>query len=252
MKYSFNLSGQVSIVTGAAKGIGKAIAFALASNGATVLMNDYCSEDVLQSAADEINSVSGELCVPYRFDAGNPNEVKSFYNSVFKSYKRVDILVNNAGILRDNYLPMVSEADIASTYNSNVFSVMYNTQYASRLMARNDGGSIINLASIIGRFGNTGQTVYGGSKAAVIGITLSAAKELASQNIRVNAIAPGFIESDMTKNLSVEVFQERINSVKMGRIGTPEDVAKVALFLASDLSQYVTGQVIGVDGGMII
>ncbi len=252
MKYSFNLSGKVSIVTGAAKGIGKAIALALASNGATVLINDYCSEELLQSTAEEINSISGNLCIPYRFDAGNPSEVKSFYNSVFKSFKRADILVNNAGVLRDNFLPMVSEADIASTYNSNVYSVMYNTQYASRLMARNDGGSVINLASIIGRFGNTGQTVYGGSKAAVIGITMSAAKELAPQKIRVNAIAPGFIESDMTTNLPDEIFQERIKSVRMGRIGTPDDIAKVALFLASDLSEYVTGQVIGVDGGMII
>ena len=134
----------------------------------------------------------------------------------------------------------------------NVFASLYHMQYAARLMTRNNAGSIINIASIIGRFGNAGQTVYGASKAAVIGATQSAAKELAPQSIRVNAIAPGFIDTDMVHQLAEDKFRERLASIRMGRIGQPADIANAALFLASDLSAYVTGQVLGVDGGMIV
>lgn len=158
----------------------------------------------------------------------------------------------NAGVLEDALIGMVATEQINYVFKVNTFGVLYCSQYASRLMARNGGGSIILVSSIIGTNGNTGQAVYGGSKAAVIGITKSLSKELANQNIRVNAIAPGFIDTDMARSLSEEKFKERITSIKMGRIGQPEEVANVALFLASDLSSYVTGQIIGVDGGMLI
>ena len=147
---------------------------------------------------------------------------------------------------------MVTPTQVERTFASNSFSVLYCSQYAARMMQRAGGGSIINLSSIIGRVGNAGQAVYGGSKAAVIGMTQSLAKELAPQQIRVNAIAPGFIDTDMAHSLPEEKFQQRLQSIAMGRIGAADEVANVALFLASGLSSYVTGQVIGVDGGMLI
>jgi 3-oxoacyl-[acyl-carrier protein] reductase len=162
------------------------------------------------------------------------------------------VLVNNAGILQDALLGMIPDAMIRQTIDVNTVGPIYHVQEASRLMARNKSGSIINVTSIIGRFGNEGQAVYGASKAALIGLTLSAAKELARHNIRVNAVAPGFINTDMVKQLTEQKYGERMKSIKMGRIGEPEDVANAILFLASDLSSYVTGQVLGVDGGMLI
>jgi len=186
------------------------------------------------------------------FDVEDANQVRDFYSAIHKTHKRLDILVNNAGILDDGLLAMASVESFKKTFDVNVLGVVLNMQYASRLMSRNRSGSIINISSIIGRFGNAGNVIYGGSKAAVIGITLSAAKELASAKIRVNAIAPGFIETDMVRHLSPEKYQELMAGIKMGRIGTPEDVASAVLFFASDMSGYVTGQVLGVDGGMII
>lgn len=171
---------------------------------------------------------------------------------LYKRIKRLDILVNNAGVLDDALIGMVTRDQIQQVFDVNTFGLLYCSQYAARLMARNQCGSIVNLSSIIATHGNEGQAVYGGSKAAVIGITKSLAKELAQNNIRVNAIAPGFIDTDMTRALPAEVFQARVDSIKMGRIGHPDEVANVALFLASNLSTYVTGQTIGVDGGMLI
>jgi 3-oxoacyl-[acyl-carrier protein] reductase len=164
----------------------------------------------------------------------------------------LDVWVNNAGVLLDGLIGMVPDADIQTTLSINLAGVLYGTQQAARLMRRGGGGSIINLTSIIGRFGNAGQLVYGASKAGVIGATLSAAKELAPLNIRVNAVAPGFIETDMTAQLPPDKFQVRLDSIAMGRVGVPNDIANTALFFASDLSTYVTGQVIGVDGGMLV
>ncbi|MNV57065.1 3-oxoacyl-[acyl-carrier-protein] reductase FabG [compost metagenome] len=162
------------------------------------------------------------------------------------------MLINNAGVLDDALIGMVQQQQIERTFSTNSYSALYCSQYAARLISRSGGGSIINMASIIGKVGNAGQAVYAGSKAAVIGITQSLAKELAVSQIRVNAIAPGFIDTDMARSLPQAKFDERVASIAMGRIGTPDEVASVALFLASDLSRYVTGQVIGVDGGMLI
>ncbi len=185
-------------------------------------------------------------------DVSDPAAVAHVYQQIFKTYGRLDALVNNAGILQDALLGMITPAVVERTLAVNLAGSLYNLQAAARLMSRKASGAIINVSSIIGVEGNVGQALYGSSKAGIIGLTKSAAKELAPKGIRVNAVAPGFIDTDMARQLPPEIFQQRVASVPMGRIGLPEDVAKVVLFLASDLASYVTGQVIGVDGGMVI
>lgn len=247
-----NLQGKVALVTGSTRGIGWASARLLAQHGATVLLNGQANSDQLKARIQEIKTTCGAEADGFAFDVGSAEAVKECYAVIFKKYKRLDVLVNNAGVLDDSLLGMVSQQNLEQTFHVNVKGVILNMQYASRLMARHGSGSIVNLSSIIGRVGNAGQVVYGGSKAAVIGITLSAAKELAPSRIRVNAIAPGFIDTDMTRRLPPEKFQERLAGIRMKRIGTPDDIARAVLFFASDLSAYVTGQVLGVDGGMLI
>lgn len=245
------LEGRVVWVTGASRGIGQAIAVRCAREGArTVLVAR--SADHLNETADAIREAGGAEPIVADYDITDPAQVGHAFSKLYKDIKHLDVLVNNAGVMRDALIGMVSAGEMQETFAVNVFATLYHMQYAARLMARNKGGSIINIASIIGRFGNAGQTVYGASKAAVIGATQSAAKELAPQKIRVNAIAPGFIDTDMVRQLAQDKFEERLGSVRMGRIGGPEDVAKATLFLASDLSEYVTGQVLGVDGCMIV
>jgi 3-oxoacyl-[acyl-carrier protein] reductase len=245
-----NLDGKVALVTGACKGIGLQIAHDLAKNGAMVYINGRDEENVKKLVMALCNE---NLRVrPFICDVSDYDSVKLAFRSYAKEGKKLDILVNNAGILDDALIGMVSLGQIEKTFRTNTYSVLFLSQYASRFMARNNKGSIINISSIIGTNGNEGQAVYGGSKAAVIGITKSLAKELAIKNIRVNAIAPGFIDTDMSRSVSEAVFQERINSIAMKRIGLPSEISNVVGFLASDFSSYVTGQVIGVDGGMLI
>ena len=167
-------------------------------------------------------------------------------------HKRLDILVNNAGILRDKLIGMISDAEIDELFNVNVIGLIKITQLAARIMTRRKSGSIINVSSIVGRKGNSGQTVYSATKSAVIGATFSAAKELAPMNIRVNAVAPGLIDTSMTKSIPEDKRKNLESHIAMGRVGSAQDVANVIVFLASDLSSYVTGQVIGVDGGLVI
>ena len=245
------LSGQKVLITGAARGIGAAIAERFASAGATLLLNGR-DESSVSALAELLNQRYGVSCSTLIFDVADEQQVKAGFRQLFSQSKTLDVLVNNAGVLDDALLGMVTQHQIQQTFAANTFSTLYCSQYAVRMMQRAGHGSIINLSSIIGRVGNSGQAVYGGSKAAVIGITQSLAKELASSNIRVNAIAPGFIDTAMAHSIGEERFQQRLDSIAMGRIGTADEVAKVALFLASDLSSYVTGQVIGVDGGMLI
>ena len=245
------LAGKRVLITGATRGIGLAIAERFAAEGASLYLNGRDGPRVTQ-LAERLNREFGVVCAPLLFDVADPEAVKAAFRELFAQTKVLDVLVNNAGILDDALIGMVTPAQIERTFACNSFSVLYCSQYAARMLQRNGGGSIINLASIIGRVGNAGQAVYGGSKAAVIGMTQSLAKELATQQIRVNAIAPGFIDTDMAHSLSEEKFQQRLDSIAMGRIGSADEVAKVALFLASELSSYVTGQVIGVDGGMLI
>ncbi|NGQ95653.1 SDR family oxidoreductase [Brevibacillus sp. SYP-B805] len=245
------LQDKIAWVTGASRGIGRATAVELASQGATVVLS-ATSEKSLQDTAEEIELKTGKAPMIMGYDVSDPVSVKQAFSLFQAHYKQLDILVNNAGVMMDALLPMVSEEQLNRTMAVNLNAVIYHMQYASRFMMRRKSGSIINVSSIMGRFGNVGQVVYAASKAAIIGATLSASKELAPFQIRVNAVAPGFIETDMTKQLSQQKFEEKLNTIKMGRAGTPEEVAKVILFLSCDWSSYVTGQVIGVDGGMIV
>ena len=245
------LCGKRVLITGASRGIGRAVAERFAAEGATLFL---AVRDVAQGTAlaEQLRMIHGIDCHALCCDVSDADSVKTLFRELFSHSKTLDVLVNNAGVLDDALIGMVTPAQVDRTFASNSFSVLYCSQYAARMMQRAGGGSIINLASIIGRVGNAGQAVYGGSKAAVIGITQSLAKELAPQQIRVNAIAPGFIDTDMAHSLPDDKFQQRLQSIAMGRIGSADEVAKVALFLASELSSYVTGQVIGVDGGMLI
>lgn len=249
----FDLTGRVAVVTGSSRGIGKAIAEALAAHGAAVILN---ANREAEATAQTANDLSERYSVPVSYvvgDIAKPETSANLAKAALTQHKRLDIWVNNAGVLIDAPIGMIPQQHIDMTLGANVAGVLYGTQAGARVMQRgHDGGSIINLSSIMGRFGKEGLLVYATSKAAVLGATLSAAKELAPKNIRVNAIAPGFIETDMIKNLTAEKHAERIASIRIGRIGKPEDIANTALFLASDLSSYVTGQVIGVDGGMSI
>lgn len=244
------LKGKVCIVTGATRGIGLRIAEYFAGEGAMVFVNGRDAA-TLDELVDRLNQ-EGHDVHPFLCDVSDPVQVKEAFQRFLKVSKTLDVLVNNAGILDDALIGMVSPKQIEQTFSINTYSVLYMSQYASRIMSRNQSGSIINLTSIIGTNGNVGQAVYGGSKAAVIGITKSLAKELAGKNIRVNAIAPGFIDTDMARSIPDEIFTQRVDSVAMKRIGSPGEIAGVACFLASELSSYVTGQVIGVDGGMLI
>jgi 3-oxoacyl-[acyl-carrier protein] reductase len=191
-------------------------------------------------------------CTALAFDASQPAAIREAYKSIFASYKRLDTLVNNAGVMRNSVLGMITDEAIRETFDINTIAVIHHVQEASRLMARHKSGSIVNLMSVVGRSGAEGQIVYAASKSALIGITLSAAKELAGKGIRVNAVAPGMIRTDLLATLPPDRLQQRLGSIGMGRFGEPEEVAQAILFLASDAASYVTGQILGIDGGMVL
>jgi 3-oxoacyl-[acyl-carrier protein] reductase len=251
MAYRLNLESKVALVSGASRGIGAAIARSLAEQGCKLALTARNIDEV-QSIADEIRKTHNVDCLVHVGDVVDSPSVQELYQNIFKKFDRLDILCANAGILGDGMLGMLRDDDIQRTLNTNVVGTLHHMQSAVHLMRRQKSGSVIVTSSIIGRVGNKGQTLYAASKAALIGMVLSAAKEVGADGIRVNAIAPGFIDTDMTKHLNDEVRKERLANIALGRAGTPNDVADVALFLASDLSRYVTGQVIGVDGGMVI
>ncbi len=251
MTTSAMLTRRIALVTGANRGIGRAIAETFVRHGATVFVNARDSATAAATAS-ELNVMGPGRAETLAFDVRDTDAVKAAFLAINKGHKQLDIVVNNAGILRDALIGMSSNDMTKDTVDTNLIGVINCCQYAARLMSRQKSGSIINMSSIIGRVGNEGQSVYAASKAAVIGLTLSLAKELGPANIRVNAIAPGFIDTDMIRAVPAEKAERIRANIKMGRLGSAQDVANTALFLASDLSTYVTGQVIGVDGGMLV
>ncbi|WP_126428709.1 SDR family NAD(P)-dependent oxidoreductase [Brevibacillus marinus] len=245
------LQDRVILVTGASKGIGRQIAVTFAENGAHLIINGR-NEKALSTLQQELTEKFPVQVMVAPYDVRDKEGIKQAFAQIKATFGRLDGLVNNAGILKDRLLGMIDDQMVQETFDTNLSAMICHMQYASRFMIRQRSGSIVNISSIIGTHGNEGQVVYAASKAGVIGATKSAAKELAPYNVRVNAIAPGFIDTDMARSIPENKFAERVAGIKMKRIGTPEDVANTALYLCSDLSSYVTGQVIGVDGGMVI
>lgn len=245
------LKDKVILITGASRGIGRATALMAAENHANVIINYNESEDKATELADEI-AKKGKHSKLIKADVSDENEVKAMFDQIKDQYNKLDILVNNAGIMKNNLLTMTSTESFEHIIDINLKGTFLCTRYASNIMRKQRSGKIINLSSIIGLNGNAGQTAYSSSKAGVIGLTKSAAKELGRYGITVNAIAPGFIETDLTGDVKQEIRQKLIDNIALGRSGSPEDVAKVVLFLSSELGDYVSGQVISVDGCQVI
>ena len=240
---------KVAVVTGAAKGIGRAIALELAKTGAVVVINYRGSAEKAEAVKAEIQAAGGEA-EAIQCDVSDFTACGEFFKAVIKQYGRIDVLVNNAGITKDGLLMGMSEEDFSKVVDINLKGTFNCIRHVSRQMLKQRSGRIISLASVVGVCGNAGQANYAASKAGIIGLTKSAAKELASRGITVNAIAPGFIRTDMTDVLSEQVKKSAEGMIPMGVFGDPEDIAKTAAFLASDGARYITGQVLCVDGGM--
>lgn len=243
------LEGKVAVITGAARGIGKAIALKFASEGADIAFTDLAIDENGKATEQEIAAL-GVRAKGYASNAANFEEAHNVVAEIVKDFGRIDILVNNAGITRDGLMMRMTEQQWDMVINVNLKSAFNFIHAVTPIMMRQKGGSIINMASVVGVSGNAGQCNYSASKAGMIGLAKSIAKELGSRGVRANAIAPGFIITDMTAALSDEVKAEWAKQIPLRRGGTPEDVANVATFLASDLSSYVTGQVIHCCGGM--
>lgn len=245
------LKGKTAIVTGAGRGIGLTIAKTFAEHGANIVITDIAISEQTQEFIAELNEI-GVKAKAYKSDASSFEDCQNLLTEIEKDFPVIDILVNNAGITRDNLLMRMSEEDWDNVIRINLKSVFNMTKAVQRFMLKQKNGSIINISSVVGVSGNAGQTNYSSSKAGMIGFTKSIAKEFGSRNIRCNAVAPGFIETEMTAKLSDDVRNNWIASIPLRRAGTPKDVANICVFLSSELSSYVTGQVIPVCGGMQI
>lgn len=245
------LDGKVAIVTGGSRGIGRAVALELASAGAKVVVNYAGNVNAAQETKQMIED-RGSNALIVQADVSAAAAVDAMIKSALDSFGRIDILVNNAGITRDNLLMRMKEEDWDAVMNTNLKGIYTCTKAVSRVMMKQKSGKIINMTSVVGIIGNAGQANYAAAKAGVIGFTKSMAKELASRNITVNAIAPGFIDTDMTAVLTEQVKEDLASKVPLGRLGMPEDVASCALFLSSEAAKYITGQTINVDGGMVM
>ena len=244
------LKGKTAIVTGATRGIGKGVALKLAEQGANIAFTYVSSSEKALALENELQAF-GVKAKAYKSDASLMKDAEELIKDVLENFESIDVLVNNAGITKDNLLMRMSEEDFDRVLEVNLKSIFNMTKAVQRTMLKQRSGSIVNMTSVVGVKGNAGQSNYAASKAGVIGFTKSIALELGSRNIRCNAIAPGFIETEMTENLGEEVIKSWRNSIPLKRGGTPEDVANTTLFLASDLSAYITGQTLHVCGGML-
>lgn len=243
------LNEKVAVVTGASRGIGRAIACALAAEGAAVVINYNGSKERAFQVKQEIEAAGGRA-EAIQCDVSDFSACEAFFKDIIARFGRIDILINNAGITRDGIMMKMSEADYDAVLNTNLKGTFNCIRFVARQMLKQKGGRIINMASVSGVMGNAGQANYSASKAGVIGLTKSAARELASRGITVNAIAPGFIHTEMTVVLSDKVKEAAVMQIPMGTFGEAEDVAQAAVFLASEKARYITGQVLCVDGGM--
>jgi len=245
-----SLKGKRVIVTGAGSGIGKAIARKFAEAGALIAVCDV-NEETAQVVAKEIEII-GAKAIPYKIDVGNYKEVAEIVEKIVQDFGSIEILINNAGITKDALLLRMKEEDFDNVIRVNLKGTFNFTRACVKYLLKERWGRIINIASVIGEMGNIGQANYAAAKAGIIGLTKATAKEVATRNITVNAVAPGYIKTPMTESLPENVRQEFIKVIPLGREGTPEDVANLCLFLASEEASYITGQVIRVDGGMLI
>lgn len=245
------LKGKNVIVTGATRGIGREIALTLAQNGANIAINYRNLNSEVENLLNEIKSF-GVDALAIKCDVSMTDEVDNFIKEVKAHYNTIDVLVNNAGITKDGLILRMKEEDFDDVLDVNLKGTFNTTKSVSSIMVRQKYGKIINISSVVGIAGNAGQCNYAASKAGVIGFSKSVARELSSRNINVNVVAPGYINTDMTKNLPEKVKEEIIKSIPMKKIGDPKEVANLVLFLSSNLSDYITGQVINVDGGMVM
>ena len=248
---NLSLSGKVALVTGASRGIGRAIATTLAASGASVIVNYRANEEAAQAVVAEIVGAEGKA-LAVQADVGSTQDVDRLIKATLDAYGRLDVLVNNAGITRDTLLLRMKDDDFDAVLATNLRSVFLCTKAALRTLTRQRSGRIINITSVVGITGNAGQANYAAAKAGIIGFTKSTAREIASRGITVNAVAPGFIETELTDVLGEEARKAILEGIPLGRLGQPTDVATLVCFLASDAAAYITGQTLTVDGGMVM
>jgi len=244
-----DFSGKVALVTGSSRGIGKAVVEDLAGKGAFVVINYTSNEQAAQQVKDEIEAKGGK-CEIRGFDVSSFSDVNDHVDSIVEAHGQIDFLVNNAGITRDTLLVRMKEEDWDAVINVNLKGVFNCTKAASKYMIKQKYGRIVNISSVVGEMGNPGQSNYAATKAGIIGFTKSVSRELASRNITVNSITPGFIDTDITSGLSDKIKEYYLGQIPLGRFGRPEDIAGVVSFLLSDAASYITGEVIRVNGGM--
>ncbi|HEY3227963.1 MAG TPA: 3-oxoacyl-[acyl-carrier-protein] reductase [Roseiflexaceae bacterium] len=246
-----NLKDKIALVTGGSRGIGRAIATTLADAGATVVVNYKGNQTAADEVVRAIAAADGQATAT-QADVSKPEDVERLFKDVLERYGKLDILVNNAGITRDTLLLRMKEDDFDAVLQTNLRGVYLCTKAALRPMTKARGGRIINITSVVGLMGNAGQSNYAAAKAGIIGFTKSAAREMASRNITINAVAPGYIETELTGVLSETMRAAILENIPLGRLGAPQDVANLVCFLASDAAAYITGQTLTVDGGMVM